>query len=143
MYHYTECGLQNVSLENGYKIHVTPYGKSVSIQDVAGLHRVIGRMIAQRPRLTGAELRFLRKELELSQRALADLLGTSEQNVSLWERKGKIPKWSARLVKLIYLEQLDGNVKVREMIEKLTEQDEAGAEELRFKARAGEWKAAA
>ena len=99
MYHYTECGLQKVWLENGYKLHKTPHGKGVSILDVAGLHHMIGRSIALRPRLTGAELRFLRKELDLSQRNLATLLGVSEQIVSLWERQGRIPKGIARLVK--------------------------------------------
>ena len=144
MYHYTECGLQNVWLENGYEVRKTPYGKGVAIDDVAALHTVIGRLIAQRPRLTGAELRFLRKEMGLSQRGLADLLGTSEQNVSLWERRGKIPRWSARMVKLLYVEKIDGNVSVLKMIERFNEQDDDGAEErLRFKARAGQWKSAA
>jgi DNA-binding transcriptional regulator YiaG len=143
MYHYTECGLQNVHLENGYRIHKTPHGTGVAIQDVAGLHALIGRSIARRPRLSGAELRFLRKEMELSQGALANLLGTSEQNVSLWERRGKIPKWSARLVKLLYMERLDGNVQILKMIEQLNEQDSGGEEELRFKERAGRWKTAA
>lgn len=143
MYHYTESGLQKVWLENGYTIHDTPYGPGVSIQDVDGLHRTIGRIIAQRPRLTGAELRFLRKEMELSQRALAAMLGVTEQIVSLWERKGRVPKTTARLVKLLYLEHLDGNVGVRNMIERFANQDDAGAEDLRLKAKAGQWKQAA
>src|SRR4051812_470100 len=81
MYHYTECGLQKVWLENGYTVTQTPYGKGVSIRNVSGLHRLIGRALSQRPGLTGAELRFLRKEMELSQGALADMVGVSEQNV--------------------------------------------------------------
>lgn len=143
MYHYTECGLQNIWLKNGYVIQKTPYGKGISIQDVPGLHRMIGRALARRPKLTGAELRFLRKEMEMSQRALAELLGTSEQNVSLWERRGKMPRVSDRLVKVIYLEQLDGNVQVREIIERLNNQDSDGHEKLRFEARTGCWKEAA
>jgi putative transcriptional regulator len=143
MYHYTECGLQNVWLENGYTIQKTPYGKGVSIQDVQGLHRLIGRALARRPKLTGAELRFLRKELGISQSALADLVGTSEQNVSLWERRGKMPRGPDRLVKVIYLEQLDGNVQVRKIIERLNNVDDEGKEKLRFKERSGRWKEAA
>lgn len=143
MYHYTECGLQNVYLENGYTTHETPYGKGVAIHDVRGLHDLIGKAIARRPRLTGAELRFLRKEMELPQSMLASLLGTTEQNVSLWERRGKIPRWSARLVKVLYVERLEGNVHVLKMIQDLIEQDEANDGELRFKERAGRWKAAA
>src|SRR5437016_11253514 len=82
MYHYTESGLGNVWLKNGYVMKNTPYGEGVSIQDVEGLHKLIGTIIAKRPKLTGKELRFLRKEMEMSQRALGELLGTSEQNIS-------------------------------------------------------------
>jgi DNA-binding transcriptional regulator YiaG len=83
MYRYTESGLKNVRLMNGYAIKKTPYGKAVSIQDLEGLHRAIGSIIAKRPKLTGPELRFLRKEMGLSQKGLADFVGTSEQTVSL------------------------------------------------------------
>src|SRR5438552_14429386 len=100
MYHYTESGLQNIWLKDSFRAVKTPYGKGVAIEDVAGLHKAIGRAITQRPKLTGAELRFLRKELGLSQRALGELIGTSEQNISLWERRGHIPKVSDRLIKL-------------------------------------------
>jgi hypothetical protein len=37
-----------VYLENGYTFHKTPYGKGVAINDVRGLHAMIGRMIARR-----------------------------------------------------------------------------------------------
>jgi len=63
MYHYTESGLQNVWLENGYSKVRTKYGTGVAIHDVDGLHRMIGKTIARKPRMTGAEFRFLRKQL--------------------------------------------------------------------------------
>mgnify|MGYP001595042466 FL=1 len=100
MYHYTESGLRNIWLKNGYVVKETPYGKAVSIQDVEGLHRLIGTIISQRPKLTGAELRFIRKELGLSQKALGAFVGTSEQNVSLWERRGRVPQAADRVIKL-------------------------------------------
>ncbi len=143
MYHYTESGLQNVWLGNGYKVHKTPYGKGVAIQDVQGLHELIGLTLAHKPKLTGAELRFLRKELGLSQAALGSLVGTSEQNVSLWERRGHMPRASDRLVRLIYLEKIDGNVKIMELIERLNSQDQDGKQKLKFEKRAGNWKEAA
>lgn len=142
MYHYTESGLQNIWLKDGYEIRKTPYGKGVAIKDVAGLHRAIATSIARRPTLTGAELRFLRKELGMSQRALAELIGTSEQNVSLWERRGHIPKVSDRMIKLIYLEQANGNVKIRELIERHNELDVKAQERLEFEKKA-QWKEAA
>ena len=142
-YHYTESGLQHVWLANGYAVTKSPYGKGVSINDVAGLHRVIGGAIAKLPRLTGAKLRFLRKELGLSQKALADLIGTSEQNVSLWERRGRIPKGHDRLIRLLYLEQMDGNVKIREMIDRLNNQDQDSSETLTLQEHDGHWREAA
>lgn len=142
MYHYTESGLQNIWLKSGYLVRKTPYGKGVSIQDVAGLHEAICKSIAQKPSLTGAELRFLRKEMQMSQSTLATLLGTSDQNVSLWERRGRIPKASDRLVKLICLEYLKEDVKVLELIKRLNDQDVKAQERLRFE-RDRTWKEAA
>ena len=144
MYHYTESGLQNVWLTNGYVVRKTPYGKGVSIQDVAGLHKAIGRVIAGRPELTGAELRFLRKEMSLSQSALAVLLGTTEQNISLWERRGRIPRTSDRLIKLICLEFIEGkSVQIRELIDRLNALDAKVHEEFHFEKMSREWKEAA
>jgi DNA-binding transcriptional regulator YiaG len=144
MYHYTESGLQNVWLVNGYTVRKTPYGKGVSIHDVEGLHRLIGRSLAQRPHLTGAELRFLRKEMGMSQSGLAALLGTSEQNISLWERRGRIPKTSDRFVRLIYLEHIgDSNQKIRELVERLNALDQQAIERLEFAENKGKWKEAA
>jgi hypothetical protein len=36
MYHYTESGLDNVWLANGYTVIETPYGKGVSVRDADG-----------------------------------------------------------------------------------------------------------
>jgi putative transcriptional regulator len=144
MYHYRECGLRNVWLKNGYAVKDTPYGKGVAIQDMEGLHRLIGTLIAQRPKLTGPELRFLRKEMGMSQKVLAAFIGTSEQNVSLWERRGRIPQAADRIIKLAYLETIskDGNVKIKETIVRLNEMDATAFEKLQLE-KAKEWKKAA
>lgn len=123
MYHYTEVGLQNVWLANGYHVRKTSYGKAVSIEDADGLHKAIGRMLARKSHLTGAEFRFLRKELDLSQNRLAVLLGTTEQTVALWEKRGKIPTTADRMFRAIYTETMEGNVKLREMIERAADLD--------------------
>jgi len=104
MYHYTECGLKNVWLTNGYQVCEFDGEKAVSITDAEQLHEVIGRTLAAKSTLSAAEIRFLRKELGLSQKRLADLLGSTEQTVSLWERRGRIPKGYDRLIRLLYLE---------------------------------------
>ena len=61
-YHYTESGLTNVWLANGYTVRKTKYGEGVSIQDADGLHRALARVLSNKARLTGTEVRFLRKE---------------------------------------------------------------------------------
>ncbi|WP_201779592.1 helix-turn-helix domain-containing protein [Azospirillum thiophilum] len=89
MYHYTECGLPNVWLANGVKPHATPYGEAMVIENVEGLHRAIGmQLVHRKPYLTGCEFRFLRKELDLSQNALAGYFGNDAQSVALWEKRG-------------------------------------------------------
>ena len=139
MYHYTECDLQNVWLANGYTIRKTPYGRGVSIHDVEGLHRAIGSALARKPRLTGAEFRFLRKELGMSQSALAAMIGTSEQNVSLWERRGKISRPADRLVRPLYLEHIGKNPKILDLISRLNALDEEKTGKLQFAEKAGNW----
>ncbi|WP_459614957.1 helix-turn-helix domain-containing protein [Bordetella sp. 2513F-2] len=143
MYHYTECGLRNVWLANGYTVREFDGEEAISIDDADELHRVIGRSLACKPRLTGLELRFLRKELGLSQRRLAEMLGTTEQTVSLWERRGRMPTGLDRLFRALYLEHLDGNVKIQAMIDRLIELDRQEDERLVFEDTAGGWKKAA
>ena len=124
MYHYTECGLDNVWLENGYKVHKTPYGKGVSIDDASGLHAVVvAELVKKQGRITGKELRFLRTHLALSQSNLAKCLGATEQSVSLWERTGKVPATSDALVRMLVIERAKGNVKVTAILDRINDVD--------------------
>ncbi len=143
MYHYTESGLKNVWLTNGFKIKKIDGEQAVAISDADVLHQVIGRALAAKPYLTGLELRYLRKEIGLSQKRLADLLGSTEQTVSLWERRGRMPKGYDRLVRLLYLEQIDGNVKIQEIIHRLIELDSRENEKLIFSDTRSGWRQAA
>lgn len=143
MYHYTEVGLQNVWRANGYNVRKTSCGKAVSIENADGLHRAIGHALACNSHLTGAEFRFLRKELDLSQHRVADLLGTSGQTVALWEKRGKIPKTADRMFCAIYIEAIDGNVKLTELIESVADLDRKVDEKLVFQDTDGGWLKAA
>lgn len=130
-YHYTECGLTNVWLANGFTVRKTNYGEGVSIHDADGLHKAIGRALANKLRLTGAEIRFLRKEMGMSQRGLGELLGVADQTVALWERnKGRMPKTADRLLRLIYVEHGDGNVRIANFIEKINDLTQQQQEQI-------------
>jgi DNA-binding transcriptional regulator YiaG len=137
MYHYTESGLRNIYLVNGFKQHKTAYGKGVAFDNINGLHREIGRWLcAYRPRLTGAEFRFLRHELDLSQAALAALLGNNEQAVALWEKgKVKVPAWADRLMRALYREHMGENVQIRKLIETVVSLETKLPQPTRFEAR--------
>lgn len=143
IYRYSESGLQNVWLANGYKTRKVAGGKAVAILDADGLHRAIGRSIACKAHLTGAELRFLRKELDLSQVRLGPIVGASEESVSLWERRGKIPKSTARLIQALYMETIDGNVHIRDLLARLSDLDRVEQTKLVFEDTASGWKEAA
>ena len=120
MYHYTESGLDNVWLENGYKEKKTPYGMAVAIDDADGLHEVLALEIANKQgRMTGKELRFLRVLLSLSQQGIAKMVGTTDQSMSLLERKGNVPISADALVRLLVLEKLTGDGKISEVIHRI------------------------
>jgi putative transcriptional regulator len=142
-YHYAESGLDNVYLLDGFKLHKTKYGNGVSIDDTAGLHRVIGRWLIETPKpLNGAELRFLRLEMDLSQNRLAAIIGSTEQNVRRWEKaRGRpIPGPADRLIRALYNEYIGGDGSLRRMVDRLAGLDEIGSARVRLSETKGRWK---
>jgi DNA-binding transcriptional regulator YiaG len=120
VYHYTECGLDNVWLENGYTVKKTAYGKATSVDDAIGLQQVLTLELTQKKgRVTGKELRFMRTALGMSQEGLGKCVGATEQSVSLWERTGKVPQYADSILRLLVSEKLNGNSKVTEVIERI------------------------
>ena len=139
-YRYTESGLTNVWLANGFTIRKTKHGDGVSIHDMDGLHRALARALSNKPRLTGTEVRFLRKEMGLSQRGLGELLGVTDQAVSLWERKGQLPKTADRLLRLIYVEHDRGNAPIRTTIQRINDMDAQALDQIIAEEAKGGWK---
>lgn len=146
LYHYTGCGLRNVWLRNGFAVRETAYGKAVAIHDLEGLHRAIGLcLVDRRPNLSGEEVRFLRKELDMPQKRLANVLGVSESTVRSWEaNRGKISPPADRVLRVLYREDVEGDGTVRELIERLAESDRKSyALKLEMKETRKGWKALA
>lgn len=125
MYHYTECGLDNVQLLGGYELVETPYGETVEITNIDALHRLIGQELCEQQHLSGKEIRFLRREMGLSQKALGHLLDKTDQTVANWE-KGEVPcpALAETIIKKMYLEHIDDNSStVTEMLITLADLD--------------------
>lgn len=142
-YHYTDSGLDSIYLENGVHVEETPYGQAVSIEDSAGLHRAIAQWLIKRPSpLNGAELRFLRLEMEMTQRDLAGVIGAQEQTLRLWEKgRGKhMPGPPDRLVRALCAEAFGGDDKIRDMLQRLADLDRLAHDDACFKHNRKGWK---
>ena len=133
-HHYRECGLTNIHLLNGFTYKDTRHGRTVSIQDMDGLHRAIGAHLAKEKRaLTGAELKFFRIELGLSQAMLGMLLGKTGQSVARWEKgQSRIDATADRVVRLLYTQQIGGNDDIRSALQALAALDDFAEEEVCF-----------
>lgn len=148
MLEYRDCGLKGVWLASGYHWEtVEGMGECLEIEDIDGLHTAIAHhLVHYRKRLSGPEIRFLRIEMGMSQKRLADTLGVDEQSVSLWERSRRKPTLAAeRMLRLLYLEHADGTTKLAELIERWNETDRIENEEQRTTAEkdSGGWRVAA
>ncbi len=122
-YHYTESGLRNIYLVNGFEIVKTPYGDAVSIVDIEGLQRVISLNLCSKKHLTGTEFRFLRKEMGMSQNGLAQALGVDDQTLAKWEKNGRVPKTADRFMRLLFLETINQNTTIKDYVDKINQTD--------------------
>lgn len=119
-FHYTACGLDNVWLDSGYRIKQTKHGEAVAVNDVDGLHKLIALQLVDKPgRLTGKEFRFLRAQLGLSQEATGQLLGFTENAVSLWERKNAVPVACDKWLRVCVLVKYAGKTKLSDAIDRI------------------------
>lgn len=132
-YHYTECGLDNIYLVNGFKITKTRNGdEELFIHDIHGLHKAISNtLIFKKGLLEGEEIKFIRTMLDLSQNKLAALIGCRYQQILLWEKnKNKISKPADRLLRIYlytYLYKEVDNGEVFDRINEIADLDAAEA----------------
>lgn len=121
MYHYTDGGLRNVWLANGYEIKKTPFGDAVTFHDADGLTQAICQALTEKIGiLTGVELRYIRSAgMGLSQPALGKLMGIDGQSIARWEKSGKVPRWADKLVRLLYAGHAQGNEPICKVMERI------------------------
>lgn len=141
LYHYRENGLDDVYLESGFRFVEDDRRRVVVIDDIDGLHRAIGRhLVEDTRRLTGAEFRFLRVELGLSQAALARLMDVSEQSVARWEKgQARVDPAADRLLRLLYAEKVGGAAQVGERLGRLAQLDAERGHEIVFAGTRAGW----
>lgn len=144
-YHYTACGLNDVYLMSGYDIQDTPYGKGVSIKNVDDLHEAIGMFLVRNKKLlSGKEIRFLRHQMDLTQSELARLFGASAQQVARYEKEEcVIPGPADRILRLLYSEQMQRTIQVRDLLTVLDQMDDREGTKMVFERNHGDWKKAA
>lgn len=87
-YHYTECGLDNVIIQNaGFGAEDDNGEQIVKIPALGRLHKAIAEGLVNQPgTLSGAEIRFLRTEMGMTQTELARLIHRDMQSIGRWER---------------------------------------------------------
>jgi putative transcriptional regulator len=146
-YQYRDCGLDNVWLEGGFEHIQSPYGPGVRIHDLDGLHRCIAGCLVKKPGLlTGAEFRFLRTELDLSQSTIGRLFGREERAIRGWEVGDRpVDEGANKLIRFVYEQRFNpsANTKYEElsrMIEELQALDKK-LHEMKLRITAAGWSA--
>lgn len=131
MYHYTECGLDYVYLSSGYITDETPWGEATSIVDLEELHKVIGMdIVMSATPMSGQQFRFLRKELDFSQKRIGAILGLTDQAVARWEKgQQDVPRSADLVLRALYAEYANGNVHLSKIIDTLNDRDRTDYEE--------------
>lgn len=142
MYHYTDGGLRNVWLVNGYEIRKTPYGNGVAFHNLDGLTQSICTALTRKAApLTGSEFRYIRSAgMLLSQPALGKLMGIDGQSVARWEKTSKVPRWADKLVRLLYVAQAEGNEPIARAVERIRAVERLVKQKILVKESRGRWR---
>ena len=142
MYHYTDGGLRNVWLANGYEIKKTPFGEGVAFHNLDGLTESICIALTKKAGvLTGTEFRYIRSAgMLLSQPSLGTLMGIDGQSVARWEKTSKVPRWADKLVRLLYTAQAEGNEPIAKAVERIKTVERLVKQRIVVKESRGQWK---
>lgn len=108
-YHYRESGLDNVYLYGVIQYQCRNCNEGgPEIPKIEELHLLIGReIVCRNSRLTAKEITYLRKELGLKSKEMAELLSVTPQAYSKWENSKPIsPVYDSQL-RLLYILNAD------------------------------------
>ncbi len=143
--HYTACGLDNVYLKSGYVVREVAGERYISVRDVEDLHETIAvYLVRQKKVLSGREIRFLRKHLELTQRDLGGFIGVSDQSVARYEKDlTKLEGASDSLLRLLVAGHVTGCIDVQKELTNIQAADDAADDVVTLGMDDDEWKIAA
>ena len=145
-YQYRESGLDNVFIYGGFEKIDSPYGESVAIRDLKGLHQCIAQCLVEKPSpLTGAEFRFLRTELDLSQYAMGQLCGREERSVRNWEtREEHVDEPANTIIRFVYTQRFNPSANFEELSKniQLLQHVDRELHEMKLRNTASGWKPA-
>lgn len=123
-FHYTQCGVDDVYLLSGFKLEKTAYGETFSIKNMEGLHEAIALwLITERETFSGKEVRFLRKQMKLTQEQLGDMIEIGGQMVARYEKDiSTMPDAPAMLLRMNFLASiLPDNETLKDLKQKIAE----------------------
>jgi DNA-binding transcriptional regulator YiaG len=141
MIKFEDAGLKNIWLANGYKVKKTPYGQGLAIEDLQGLtHAICAALVRKVGTLSGAEFRYLRQHLQLSQDALGKLFGYTEQAIAKWEKTGKVPLLADKHIRLLWKARADGNEGVGRVVERINEVERLVNQRIILEEKRSGWK---
>jgi len=121
--HYTQCGLDDVYLVNGFSREETDYGLATSIHNVDGLHCAIGlHIVGHKKTISAKEMKFLRRQMNLTQQELGNAMEITDQTIARYE-KGETPVSGPvnKLIRIIYGYYLLPPEAQREVLDRLIE----------------------
>lgn len=136
---YEACGLDNIWLVDGFELVRRGDEELVEPEDVEGLHQAIAlHLVRYRKALSGREIRFIRRAIDMTQGELAHRLGTGVQTVARWEKdKVNIPGPEDRLLRITTILAVTDPGRfaqlITEMPKNLDELDEGPERPISFK----------
>lgn len=130
-----------VYLLDGMHVEGSGDDETVAYDDLDGLTAALGRAVALRNSvMRGAEARYLRKRLGMSQADLGALGGKTDQVAAKWEKERlPVPKAEAKLLRLCWLQRFSPS-DVSRMIDLLAVARQCSpARPYEFHLHAGKW----
>jgi DNA-binding transcriptional regulator YiaG len=132
---YRGCGLDNIVLMNGFECIEDDDGEMlISVHDVDGLHRAIADyLIINRKQLSGKEIRFIRRQMGLSQSEMGIFMRLSDQQIARYEKdQFQLTGATDVLFRGFYKSFAENGVNLRQMANELLARDEEVASEIRL-----------